>query len=162
MSGAKARRPGLDALLKDARLRRFDVVLVLKLDRFGRSLIHCVSGIQELAVLGIRFIAVSQGMDTDDQNPASKLMMHILAAVAEFERELIRERVSAGMKHAKANGKHVGRPVREFDRQKAFDLRQLGKSFPAIARELGVGQATVIRAIRSLSKRLADSTVAPA
>src|SRR5690242_12047746 len=104
MSGAKASRPGLDKLMSDARQRRFDAVLVWKLDRFGRSLVHCVSGIQELSSLGIRFIATSQGLDTDESNPASKLLMHILAAVAQFERELIRERVSAGMKNARAKG----------------------------------------------------------
>lgn len=73
MSGAKASRPGLDQLIADARRRKFDVVVVWKLDRFGRSLVHCVSGIQELASLGIRFIATSQGLDTDESNPASKL-----------------------------------------------------------------------------------------
>jgi len=108
MSGAKASRPGLDQLIVDARRRRFDAVVVWKLDRFGRSLVHCVSGIQELASLGVRFIATSQGLDTDESNPASKLLMHILAAVAQFERELIRERVSAGMKAAKARGTKTG------------------------------------------------------
>src|SRR5712692_7187331 len=87
-----------------ARCRRFDAVVVWKLDRFGRSLVHCVSGIQELSSLGIRFIATSQGLDTDESNPGSKLLMHILAAVAQFERELIRERVSAGIRNAKAKG----------------------------------------------------------
>jgi putative DNA-invertase from lambdoid prophage Rac len=82
MSGAKASRPGLDQLMLGARRRKFDVVVVWKLDRFGRSLVHCVSGIQELASLGIRFIATSQGLDTDESNPASELLMHILAAVA--------------------------------------------------------------------------------
>jgi len=90
MSGAKASRPGLDQLIADARTRKFDIVAVWKLDRFGRSLVHCVSGIQELASLGVRFIATSQGLDTDESNPASKLLLHILAAVAQFERELIR------------------------------------------------------------------------
>src|SRR5690348_54998 len=84
ISGAHATRPGLDRLMADARQRRFDGVLVWKLDRFGRSLVACVSGIQELASLGIRFIATSQGLDTDESNPASKLLLHILAAVAQF------------------------------------------------------------------------------
>jgi DNA invertase Pin-like site-specific DNA recombinase len=111
MSGAKTSRPGLDQLMSDARRRKFDVVVVWKLDRFGRSLVHCVSGIQELASLGIRFLATSQGLDTDESNPASKLLMHILAAVAQFERELIRERVSAGMKVAKAHGTKTGNAI---------------------------------------------------
>jgi DNA invertase Pin-like site-specific DNA recombinase len=108
ISGTKASRPGLDRLMADARLRKFDAVLVYKLDRWGRSLEHCVSGIQELQSLGIRFIAVSQGLDTDESNPTSKLLMHILASVAEFERSLIRERVSAGIKGRPAGRHTVG------------------------------------------------------
>jgi putative DNA-invertase from lambdoid prophage Rac len=153
MSGAKASRPGLDQLMADARLRRFDVVVVWKLDRFGRSLVHCVSGIQELASLGIRFIATSQGLDTDESNPASKLLMHILAAVAQFERELIRERVSAGMKAAKARGTKtgnaIGRPRRVFDRDEVVRLRKTGLSFEKIAGQMRVGVGTVVRTVQS-------------
>ena len=151
MTGAKARRPGLDRLMTDARSRQFDAVLVWKLDRFGRSLVNCVAGIQELAALGVRFLAVSQGLDTDQANPTSRLLLHILAAVAEFERELIKERVRAGIKNAKANGKELGRPRRVFDRQRALDLRSQGLSYPQIARTLGVGQGTIVRAIQALS-----------
>jgi putative DNA-invertase from lambdoid prophage Rac len=111
MSGAKASRPGLNQLMCDARLRKFDVVVVLKLNRFGRSLVHCVGTIQELQALGIRFIAISQGLDTDQSNPTSQLLMHILAAVAQFERELIHERVSAGMRAAKAHGTKTGNAI---------------------------------------------------
>jgi DNA invertase Pin-like site-specific DNA recombinase len=155
ISGAKASRPGLDKLMSDARQRRFDAVLVWKLDRFGRSLVHCVSGIQELSSLGIRFIATSQGLDTDESNPASKLLMHILAAVAQFERELIRERVSAGMKNAKArgtkSGKAIGRPRRMFDRAEVLKLRQNGLSLAKIARQMSVGVGTVARVLQSPS-----------
>lgn len=147
MSGAKARRPGLDKLLNDARLRKFDAVLVWKLDRFGRSLMNCVQGIQELAALDIRFIAVSQGIDTDQANPTSRLLLHILAAVSEFERELIRERVRAGVHNAKKNGKQLGRPKVIFDRQKAIDMRRAGMSLPKIAEALGVGYGTVVRVV---------------
>jgi DNA invertase Pin-like site-specific DNA recombinase len=153
ISGAKATRPGLDKLMSDARQRRFDVVLVWKLDRFGRSLVHCVSGIQELASLGVRFISSSQGLDTDESNPASKLLLHILAAVAQFERELIRERVSAGMRNAKAKGtrtgKPIGRPRRVFNRAEVLRLHQDGLSLAKIARQLGVGVGTVLRAVRA-------------
>jgi putative DNA-invertase from lambdoid prophage Rac len=153
ISGAKASRPGLDKLIADARQRRFDAVLVWKLDRFGRSLVHCVSGIQELASLGIRFIATSQGLDTDESNPASKLLLHILAAVAQFERELIRERVSAGMRSAKAkgtrSGKPIGRPRRIFNRAEVLTLRQNGVSMAKIARHLNVGVGTVARVLQS-------------
>jgi putative DNA-invertase from lambdoid prophage Rac len=141
-------------MMADARLRKCDVVLVLKLDRFGRSLMNCVAGIQELAALDVRFIAVSQGLDTDQSNPTSRLLLHILAAVAEFERELICERVRAGVNNAKKNGKQLGRPRVVFDRQKAMDMRAAGISLPQIARALGVGQGTVVRALDGLSKNL--------
>ena len=159
MSGAKAQRPGLDALMADARLHKFDAVIVWKLDRFGRSLINCVAGIQELTAAGVRFIAVSQGLDTDAANPTSRLLLHILAAVAEFERELIKERVSAGLKHAKTKGVRIGRPRRVFDRQRALDMRGQGMSLPAIARELGIGYGTVVRGMDALSKRQGPEAV---
>ena len=114
--------------------------------------VHCVSGIQEMASLGIRFIATSQGLDTDESNPATKLLMHILAAVAQFERELIRERVSAGMKAAKARGTKtgnaIGRPRRVFDRDEVVRLRRTGLSFEKIAGQMRVGVGTVVRAIQ--------------
>ncbi len=150
MSGAKARRPGLDALMADARLRKFDAVIVWKLDRFGRSLVNCVAGIQELTSLGVRFIAVSQGLDTDESNPTSRLLLHILAAVAEFERELIRERVTAGVRAAKAKGKQLGRPKRVFRRDEAERLRAEGWSWRKIAAELDVPVTTVVEACRPI------------
>ena len=96
ISGTKARRPGLDRLMTDARLRRFDCVLVWKLDRFGRSLVDCLNNIQILESLGIRFLAVTQGLDTDKRNPASRFLLQVLGAAAEFERSLIVERSRAG------------------------------------------------------------------
>lgn len=127
-------------------------MLVYKLDRFGRSLVHCVSGIQELQSLGIQFIAVSQGLDTDESNPASKLLMHILAAVAQFERELIRERVSAGIRTAKANGTRSGQPIGRprviVDRQRVIQLRLAGASWATIGEALEVPSTTARRAYR--------------
>jgi DNA invertase Pin-like site-specific DNA recombinase len=156
MSGAKASRPGLDQLIADARRRKFDVVVVWKLDRFGRSLVHCVSGIQELASLGIRFIATSQGLDTDESNPASKLLMHILAAVAQFERELIRERVSAGMRAAKTHGTKtgnaIGRPRWVFNRDEVVRLRETGLSIERIAVQMRIGVGTVVRVLQTIGK----------
>src|SRR5581483_7664098 len=100
-SGAKASRPELDRLMRDAALRRFDAVLVYKLDRFGRSVRNCLDGIEALRMHGVRFLAVSQSTDTDESNPTARLLLHILASVAEFERELIRERVRAGIESAR-------------------------------------------------------------
>lgn len=150
ISGSKASRPGLDRLMADARLRKFESVVVYKLDRWGRSLVHCIAGIQELQALGIRFVATSQGLDTDESNPASKLLMHILAAVAQFERELIRERVSAGMRGAKRNGtrsgKAIGRPRVIVDRQRVVLLRNAGASWAMIGKIMSVPPTTARRA----------------
>jgi putative DNA-invertase from lambdoid prophage Rac len=157
MSGAKANRPGLDLLMADARQRRFDAVLVWKLDRFGRSLVHCVSGIQELFSLGIRFIATSQGLDTDESNPASKLLMHILAAVAQFERELIRERTLAGIRIAQANGKQLGRPKRVFRRDELVRLREEGQSWRNIAAQLGIPVMTAVDAYRECTEIVGEN-----
>jgi len=89
MSGAKANRPDLNRLMLDARARKFDCLLVWKLDRFGRSLVDCLNNIRTLEENGIRFIAVTQGLDTNQQNPASRFLLHVLGAAAEFERALI-------------------------------------------------------------------------
>ncbi len=154
MSGAKTSRPGLDRLMADARLRKFDAILVWKLDRFGRSLVHCVSAIQELQTLGIRFIAISQGLDTDKSNPSSQLLLHVLAAVAEFERALIHERVSAGMRAAKMHGTKsgnaIGRPRRIFDREEVLRLRKTGLSVEKISDQMGIGVGTVVRVLRTV------------
>jgi DNA invertase Pin-like site-specific DNA recombinase len=105
-----------------------------------------------LASLGVRFIAVSQGLDTDQSSPTSQLLLHIPAAVAQFERELIRERVAAGMANAKRSGVQFGRPRVVFDRQHVLDMRAEGRSLPEIARTLGVGYGAVARCVASLSK----------
>src|ERR1700680_4730866 len=108
VSGAKDRRPALDALLKDARRRRFDVLVVWRLDRLGRNLRHLITMLEELQVLGIAFVSLNEGIDAT--TPAGKLQMHIWGAIAEFERARIAERVKAGLQRAKAQGKRLGRP----------------------------------------------------
>lgn len=148
-SGAKASRPQFDKLMHEAALRRFDVAMVWKLDRFGRSVKNCVDGIQALTSHGVRFLAVSQSVDTDETNPASRLLLHILMAVAEFEREMIRERVACGLKTAKAKGQTLGRPMRVFRRDEALRMRAEGVSWRVIAKQLGVPVSTVIDACKS-------------
>jgi len=135
--------------MKDASKREFDAVLVYKLDRFGRSVRNCLDGIEALRAHGVRFLAVSQNIDTDETNPTSRLMLHILAAVAEFERELIRERTLAGLRVAKANGKHVGRPRRVFSRDDVVELRVAGYSWRSIAAKLSIPVMTALDAYRS-------------
>ena len=148
-SGAKASRPELDRLMRDAALRRFDAVLVYKLDRFGRSVRNCLDGIEALRVHGVRFLAVSQSIDTDESNPTARLLLHILASVAEFERELIRERVRAGVRSAKHKGKQFGRRRVVFDRSKATEMHASGASLREIAAALEVGRGTVHRFLLS-------------
>jgi len=147
-SGAKASRPELDRLMEDARIRRFDAILVWKLDRWGRSVAHCVRSIQELVSLGVRFLAATQNIDTDESNPSSRFLLHLFAAFAELEREMIRERVICGIRNAKINGKSIGRPRRVFRRDVALTMRAAGKSWREIARHLNVPMSTVIDACK--------------
>lgn len=158
-SGAKASRPEFDKLTQDAGKRRFDVVLCWKLDRFGRSWLNCKTALQELQAHGVRFIATSQNINTDESNPAARFFLHLLMAAAEFERELIRERAVAGLKRYRhdygagrvgkeirsRSGKNlpVGRPRRVFDRQRVIELRSQGLSPRKIASSLGLGEGTV-------------------
>ena len=110
ISGAKEKRPALDALIRDAKRRKFDVLACWRLDRFGRSLKHLVTLLDELQVLGIAFVSLAEGIDAT--TPAGKLQMHILAAIAEFERARITERVTAGLARARQQGRKLGRPER--------------------------------------------------
>ena len=157
-SGAKASRPELDRLMRDAALRRFDAVLVYKLDRFGRSVKNCLDAIAALQAHGVRFLAVSQSIDTDHANPTARLLLHILASVAEFERELIRERVCAGVRNAKRKGKQLGRKRVVFDRSRAIELHQAGSSIREIAVILGVSVGTIHRLLAGASKKLNQPT----
>ena len=95
-SGSKTGRPALNRCMDAARKRQIDCVVVWKLDRFGRSLVDCLNNIRILEDHGVGFIAVTQGLDTDQRNPASRFLLHVLGAAAEFERSLIRERTQAG------------------------------------------------------------------
>ena len=164
MSGAKASRPALDELMAQAAQHRFDAVLCCKLDRFGRSLLNCLAAIQQLQAAGVRFIATSQNLDTDETNPAARFLLHILAAAAEFERELIRERSQAGTLRYRRDyeagrvGKEVHsrsgkdlpphRPRKIFNREQVIELRAQNLSLRQIADRLGVGRGTVARTLQ--------------
>ena len=146
VSGAQRRRPQLDALVRDAQKRTFDVVLVWKFDRFARSLKHLIDALEEFRTLGIDFVSFSEGIDTT--TPTGQLMFHIVGAFAQFERELIRERVRSGMAHARAMGKRIGRPRAIVDLEKVAQLRAQGLSLRVIARALDIPVSRVRRALK--------------
>jgi DNA invertase Pin-like site-specific DNA recombinase len=139
ISGAKDRRPALDAMLAAVRARRVDVVAVTKLDRLARSTRHLVTLAGELEALGVDLVALDQAIDTT--TPAGRLLFHVLAAIAEFERDLIRDRVLAGIRRAKAAGIHCGRPRKhDISTEDVIALYAEGLSLSAIGRRLGNGR----------------------
>jgi len=145
VSGAQRSRPQLDMLKKDARKRLFDVVLVWKFDRFARSLKHLIESLDEFSSLGIDFVSYTEGVDTT--TPSGQLLFHIVGAVAQFERDLIGERVRAGLAHARAMGIHIGRPRAAVDINAVRGLRSNAESLRNIARTLGIPVSRVRRAL---------------
>ena len=141
VSGSKDRRPALDELVGDAKRRRFDVLICWRLDRLGRNLRHLITLLDELQALGVAFVSLTEGIDAT--TPAGKLQMHILGAIAEFERERIRERVLAGLERARREGKRLGRPALRVPSERLHDVR--GLSHGAAAARLGVSISTVRR-----------------
>jgi DNA invertase Pin-like site-specific DNA recombinase len=140
-SGAKDSRPELNKLMDDARKRQFDVIIVWRFDRFARSTRHLLTALEEFRSLGIQFISYQENVDTS--TPLGQALFTIVSAVAQLERELIRERVSAGIRNARANGKKLGRPKTLVDRAQVLELREQGQSLQQIATRLGIGYGTV-------------------
>jgi len=157
-SGSKESRPALNQLMADARRRRFDAVLVWKLDRFGRSLRHLVNALAELEALGLSFISLRDNLDLS--TPSGRLMFQIIGAMAEFERSLIQERVKAGLRNAKAKGKRLGRPRVVVDETAIFAMRASGASWRTISKKLGIGLGTVHRIAQPRSKNLCGTHAA--
>lgn len=141
VSGTREKRPALDDLMRDAKQRKFDAVLVWKLDRWGRSLRHLVNSLAELEALGIAFISLKDNLDLT--TPSGRLMFQIIGAMAEFERSLIQERVRAGLRNARAKGKRLGRPPLVVDRARMARLRTQGRSIREIATKLGCSHGVV-------------------
>jgi len=148
VSGAKDRRPALDDLLRAARRRQFDVLVCWRLDRLGRNLRHLITLLDELQALGIAFVSLAEGIDAT--TPAGKLQMHILGAIAEFERERIRERVLAGLQRARAQGQRLGRPRVPVPIERVRQVSTLPLNLAAQA--LGVSRSTVKRWRRQTSR----------
>jgi len=133
ISGCKESRPALNRLMSDACRRRFDAVLVWKIDRFGRSLKHLVNALAELAALGVAFISLRDNLDLS--TPSGRLMFQIIGAMAEFERALIQERVRAGLRNARAKGRTLGRPRVIVDVSKIADIFRRGLAVPVCSFE---------------------------
>lgn len=155
ISGSKERRPRLDALLAACRLRKVDAVVVYRYDRFARSLRQLVNALEEFRSLGIDFISLHEGVDTS--TPNGRLIFGIFASIAEFERELIRDRVRSGLASARAKGKRLGRPHVVLDVARIGGLRAQGLSWASIAAKLGVGEGTVRRAALASAKNLSET-----
>jgi DNA invertase Pin-like site-specific DNA recombinase len=135
-SGAKERRPALDALLAAVRARHVDVVACVKLDRLARSVHHLVAMAREFEALGVDLVVLDQAIDTT--TPSGRLLFHVLASVAEFERDLIRDRVLAGLRRAKAQGVRLGRPRTPVDMSRVLALRSIVSSGASSARVPGL------------------------
>jgi DNA invertase Pin-like site-specific DNA recombinase len=145
VSGAKDRRPELDRLMKDAHHGKLDLVACWRFDRFARSVRHLVIALDDFRARDIDFISMNDGIDTS--TPAGRFSFTIIAAIAELERELIRERTRAGIQAAKRRGAKLGRPKVEFDLGRAVALRGEGRSIREVAAALGVHPTTLHRAL---------------
>src|SRR3954453_6471909 len=141
ISGAKARRPGLDDLMRDGRRGRFDVVLVWASDRIARSVKHFLEVLDELNRLNIEFVSFREQIDTG--GPLGRAVVVIIGAIAELERNLIVERVRAGMRRARLEGRQIGRPSLDLDRQGILRDRQHGRSIKDLAKMYGISKASV-------------------
>ena len=147
ISGTKARRPGLDQMMADARRGKFGVVMVWASDRLARSVKHFLEVLDELNRLNIEFISFREQIDTD--GPLGRAIIVIVSAVAELERNLIVERVKAGMRRARLEGRHIGRQPLALDREAIFQDRQRGQSLGQIARSHRISRATVHRVLHA-------------
>ncbi len=141
VSGATDRRPALDRLLRDAKRRRFDVLVCWRLDRLGRNLRHLILFLEELHALGVAFVSLAEGIDAT--TPAGRLQMHILGAIAEFERARIAERVRLGLARVQANGQKLGRPKLVLTEGQLATVRRLGVR--QAAQQLGISASTLYR-----------------
>ena len=144
ISGAKDSRPELNRLSADAHRRKFDAVVVWRFDRFARSVSHLLRALETFRSLGIEFVSLSEQVDTS--TPTGKMIFTVLAAVAELERNLIAERVRAGLRNARAKGKRLGRPLKALDTAEIASLRSQGSSWRQIGAKLGVSAATALKA----------------
>ena len=147
LSGTKSKRPGLDALLSDAQRHRFDVVMVWAFDRMARSVRHFLEVLDELNHLGIEFVSFRESIDTS--GPLGRAMVVIVGAIAELERNLIVERVKAGMRRAKLEGRQIGRSRLDVNREQVVTDRRSGMSLTQVAKKHCISRASVCRLMKA-------------
>jgi len=147
ISGSKDSRPALNELMNDAKKRRFDVVLVWRFDRFARSTKHLILALEEFKNLGIDFVSYQENIDTS--SPLGSAIFTIISAVAQLERDIISERVKAGLRRAKENGKKLGRPRLSVNPEEIRRLRSKGLSLRAIAQATGISRTMVADVLSS-------------
>ncbi len=149
-SGSKESRPGFDQMMNEVRRGRIDVVMVYKFDRFARSLKQLILALEEFNARNVQFISVHEHLDTTTS--MGRFVFQIIGAIAEFERELTRERVRSGIAHARAQGKHLGRPRANLDPSYITKRRAQGAEWGAIAEELDVSKETCRRTVLNATK----------
>lgn len=153
VSGSKDSRPQLDALMDDARKKKIGTVVVWKFDRFARSTRHLINALHEFNHLGVHFISYMENIDTS--SPAGKVLFTMISAMAEFERDLIRERVKAGLNNARNKGIKLGRPsvLTEEMNGEIKGLREKGQSMRAIARKFNVSPSLVHKTLSIFERK---------
>jgi len=159
VSGTRARRPGLDQLMADARKGKFDVLLVWACDRLARSVSHFLQVLDELNHLNIEFISYREQLDTT--GPLGRAVVVIIAAIAELERSLIVERVRAGLRRAKLEGRRLGRPPLVVDREAVLRDREQGLSISQLAKQHGIAETSIRRLLRPVSPAPPKTLVPP-
>ena len=159
VSGAKESRPSLNRLMAHAHQRRFDAILVWKLDRFGRSLKHLVTAIAELESLGVTFVSLKDNWDLG--TPSGRLLFGIVGAMAEFERELICERIRAGMRRRRLENLPLGRAPIQVDHARLAADRLSGMSLTQVAKRYSVSRASVVRWVREAQRKVEAAPIMP-
>jgi DNA invertase Pin-like site-specific DNA recombinase len=160
ISGAKAKRPGLDQLLSDARRGKFDVVVVWAFDRLARSVRHLLEVLDELNHLEIEFVSFRENIDTG--GPLGRALIVIIGAIAELERSLIVERVKAGLRRARLEGRHIGRRPLDIDRVAVLRDRDRGLSLTEVAKAHGISRAMVSKILQQHRQSTGHETLVPA
>src|ERR1700722_15358376 len=156
VSGSRERRPQLDRLMADAHRRKFDAVLVWKIDRFGRSLRHLVNALADLDAYGVAFVSLRDNIDLS--TPSGRLMFQVIGAMSEFEKSLIQERVRAGLRNAVARGVRLGRPRTLANAEEIARLRASGASWREVAEQIGIGVGTAVRALQQAVQKPKENT----